>query len=67
MLLAIPDVLKPDEVALARSWLADARFVDGRLTAGAAARRVKSNEEVDAGSVDIDDTGEMQNTELIYG
>lgn len=54
MLLAIPGVLKPDEVALARSWLADARFVDGRLTAGAAARRVKSNEEVDAGSVDLD-------------
>ena len=54
MLLAIPDVLKPDEVALARSWLADGRFVDGRLTAGAAARRVKSNEELDAGTVDLD-------------
>lgn len=54
MLLTIPGVLKPDELALARSWLADARFVDGRLSAGAAARRVKSNEELDAGTVDLD-------------
>jgi PKHD-type hydroxylase len=54
MLLSIPGVLKPDELALAGSWLADARFVDGRLSAGAAARRVKSNEELDAGTVDLD-------------
>ena len=47
MLLAIPRVLEPDELALARSWLADARFVDGRLSAGSAARRVKSNQEIE--------------------
>ena len=47
MLLAIPRVLEADELALARSWLADARFVDGRLTAGSAARRVKSNQEIE--------------------
>ena len=45
MLLAIPRVLAPDQVLLARSWLAEERFVDGRLSAGAAARRVKANEE----------------------
>ncbi|HET9340427.1 MAG TPA: Fe2+-dependent dioxygenase [Casimicrobiaceae bacterium] len=47
MLLAIPRVLEPNELALARSWLADARFVDGRLSAGSAARRVKSNQEIE--------------------
>ena len=47
MLLAVPRVLEGDQVALARSWLAAARFRDGRLSAGAAARRVKANEEVD--------------------
>jgi PKHD-type hydroxylase len=54
MLLTFPGVLKADELALVRSWLAGARFVDGRLSAGAAARRVKSNEELDAGTVDLD-------------
>lgn len=49
MLLAIPAVLAPDQVALARSWLEGERFVDGKLSAGAAARRVKENEEADRG------------------
>lgn len=48
MLLAAPRVLEGDQVALARSWLAAASFRDGRLSAGAAARRVKNNEELDA-------------------
>lgn len=50
MLLIIHGVLKPDELALARSWLADAPFVDGKLSAGVAARRVKANEERDRGA-----------------
>ena len=54
MLLIIPGVLKPDELALARSWLADAPFVDGNLSAGAAARRVKANEERDRGAGGIE-------------
>jgi len=54
VLLAIPNVLKADEVQLVRSWLADAPFVDGRLSAGAAARRVKSNQEVEAGAADLE-------------
>ncbi len=54
MLLLIPGVLKADELALARSWLAGARFVDGRLSAGAAARRVKSNQELEAGAPDLE-------------
>jgi PKHD-type hydroxylase len=54
MLLAIPRVLAPDQVMLARSWLADERFVDGKLSAGAAARRVKANEEADRGTGNLE-------------
>ncbi len=54
MLLAIPTVLKPDELQLVRQWLADAPFVDGRLSAGASARRVKSNQEVEPGAPDLE-------------
>jgi PKHD-type hydroxylase len=54
MLLPVPGVLKPDEVALARSWLADAPFADGKLTAGAAARRVKANEELAGNAPDLE-------------
>lgn len=50
MLLIAHSVLKPDELLLARSWLAEAPFVDGKLSAGAAARRVKANEERDRGA-----------------
>lgn len=52
MLLAIPAVLEADELALARAWLADARFADGRLSAGSAARRVKNNQEIEASAPD---------------
>ena len=34
MLLLLPAVLKPDELALVRALLAAARFIDGRLSAG---------------------------------
>lgn len=54
MLLAIPRVLAPDQVMLARAWLAGERFVDGRLSAGAAARRVKANEEARRGEGNLD-------------
>ncbi len=54
MLLAIPKVLKPDELQLVRGWLADAPFADGRLSAGAVARRVKSNQEVEQGAPDLE-------------
>jgi len=50
MLLLVPGVLKADELALARAWLAGAHFVDGRLSAGAAARRVKRNQELEGGA-----------------
>jgi PKHD-type hydroxylase len=54
MLLALPAVLKPDQVALALSWLDGAPFVDGKLSAGAAARPVKANEEIDRAAADLE-------------
>lgn len=54
MLLAIPGVLKADEAARVRAVLAGAHFVDGRLSAGSAARRVKNNEELPAGASDLE-------------
>ena len=47
MLLAIPAVLNAAQLDKIRESLAEARFVDGRLTAGRAAARVKSNEELE--------------------
>ena len=47
MLLAIPGVLNAAQLDKIRESLAEARFVDGRLTAGRAAARVKSNEELE--------------------
>lgn len=59
MLLAVPRVLEGDEVALARSWLAGARFRDGRLSAGSAARRVKTNEEIEPGLPQLEQLNRM--------
>jgi PKHD-type hydroxylase len=54
MLLHLPGVLKADELSLVRALLAGARFVDGRLSAGAAARRVKQNEEMEPAGQDLE-------------
>jgi PKHD-type hydroxylase len=54
MLLLLPAVLKADELALVRALLAAAHFVDGRLSAGAVARRVKNNEEMDPAAQDLE-------------
>ncbi|MGE0876260.1 MAG: Fe2+-dependent dioxygenase [Burkholderiales bacterium] len=54
MLLTLNAVLKPDEVALARDWLAGVEFVDGKASAGAAARRVKHNQEAARGTTALE-------------
>jgi len=46
MLLTLPDILSPQELATARQWLADAPWTDGRDSAGAQARQVKHNEQL---------------------
>jgi len=50
MLVTLERVMDPGELEAVRGLLDRASFVDGRLSAGAAARRVKQNEEVAAGS-----------------
>ncbi|WP_140986178.1 Fe2+-dependent dioxygenase [Asticcacaulis tiandongensis] len=46
MLLHIPDVLTPAELADIRAGLAEANWVDGALTAGEQARAVKQNRQL---------------------
>jgi PKHD-type hydroxylase len=48
MLLTIPDLLNRAQLAKIHQVLRDAPFVDGRLTAGHAAARVKNNLEMEA-------------------
>jgi len=47
MLLRIPSVLTRDQLDAVRTLLTNANFVDGKLSAGMAAKRVKHNEELD--------------------
>jgi len=47
MLLRIPGVMAKDEVAAVTNALAQGEFVEGKLTAGLAAERVKNNLELD--------------------
>jgi len=46
MLLAIPDVLNPNQLKTIRDMLQNADYVDGRLSAGKTARKVKKNHEL---------------------
>jgi PKHD-type hydroxylase len=54
MQIVIGDVLNSSELAAVRDALTHARFVDGKDTAGFAARRVKDNRQADAGDRSLD-------------
>ncbi len=54
MLLQIPGVLSAAQLGTVRKLLAGASFVDGRLSAGAAAQSVKNNEELDKNAVQLE-------------
>lgn len=45
-MIAIPDVLTPEELSTIREFLSTATFADGKLTAGAAIQDRKQNEQV---------------------
>jgi predicted 2-oxoglutarate/Fe(II)-dependent dioxygenase YbiX len=47
MLLHIVDLIDKATVRRLQDWLAQAKFADGRSTAGSEARKVKQNEQVD--------------------
>jgi PKHD-type hydroxylase len=53
MLTIIADVLPSDEIARARETLAKANFVDGRATAGWAAKLVKNNLQATGGDAEL--------------
>ena len=53
MLLQIPRVVSQDKLTVIRAILAKAKFVDGKLSAGMAAERVKNNEELASDAKEI--------------
>lgn len=55
MQIVIADILTPADLAAVRTALAKARFIDGRETAGFAARIVKNNRQADAKDKSLDD------------
>ena len=59
MLLAVPDVLTPAQVAEARQALEQAEWVDGRVTAGHQSARAKDNRQLPEGSPVARRLGEM--------
>jgi PKHD-type hydroxylase len=59
MLLAIPNVLSPDQVAEARKILEAAEWIDGRDTAGHQGARVKKNLQLPLRSPAAEQLGEM--------
>jgi PKHD-type hydroxylase len=54
MQIVIADILKPDDLAVVHTALAKTRFIDGRETAGFAARKVKDNRQADARDKSLD-------------
>ncbi|MHB8534056.1 MAG: Fe2+-dependent dioxygenase [Sulfuricaulis sp.] len=54
MQLRIPSVLSRNQLDAVRRLLAEASFVDGKLSAGIAAKRVKNNEELDKHAKQLD-------------
>lgn len=59
MLLPIPDVLTPEQLANARRLLDDAEWVDGRATAGHQSARNKDNMQLPEDSPEARQLGEM--------
>jgi PKHD-type hydroxylase len=59
MIVHVPGVLSPDQVALCRRRLQSGAWVDGRVTAGAQSAAVKNNLQVPEDSAEARELGEM--------
>lgn len=59
MIIAIPDVLTPEQVAAARKTLEAAQWIDGRATAGHQGARVKDNEQLPVDSPAAREVGDV--------
>lgn len=59
MLITIPDLLTPEEVAYIRQVLEGTNWIDGRLTAGDQAAKVKNNLQVPVDSAEARELGNI--------
>ena len=65
MLLRIPSVLDRSELDVVRRMLAGAPFVDGKLSAGQVAKRVKHNQEMDRRAREIEQLNNLVMGKLV--
>lgn len=65
MLLRLPSVLNRETLEVVRAMLARARFVDGKLSAGQAARRVKNNQELDPRASELESLNNLVMNSLV--
>lgn len=65
MMIAIPSVLTPPQLQRVCDILRSAPFVDGKLSAGLAAARVKNNQEVPHNSPELDTLNDIVMTALV--
>lgn len=65
MLLRIHSVLDRHELEIVRRMLANTPFVDGKLSAGQAARRVKNNQEVDRNARELEQLNNLVMGKLV--
>jgi PKHD-type hydroxylase len=66
MLIRIPSVLNIEQLRAIHGLLAGAAFVDGKLSAGAVARRVKHNEEVSTQAGELEQLNNMVMGSLVH-
>jgi PKHD-type hydroxylase len=64
MLLEVPGILAPEQVAHARRLLDSADWIDGRVTAGRQSAKVKDNEQLPEGHPVAQELGDMVVTAL---
>jgi PKHD-type hydroxylase len=65
MQIVIADILKPDDLAAVHAALSKTRFIDGRETAGFAARKVKDNRQADAKDKSLDPVRSLVATRIM--
>lgn len=65
MILHIPSILTPDELARVRNGLSAAPWIDGRTTAGHDAALAKQNQQVDEDSAEAKTLGDMVHRALM--
>jgi PKHD-type hydroxylase len=59
MLLQVPNVLTPEQVARGRHLLVNAQWIDGRVTAGPQSARAKQNQQLPEDAPEARELGEM--------